>query len=193
MIGFHNSDLDFNICTGRNPDKNIGESFKYFDLHSVNKTLHHYSFGDLVAKDPLGVIAGLFALIQIILTMYSWIYSVCIVLPRSSNNIANNNSRRLVPLSINSRFEETKNVIIGAGGTLVGVFVAIVLIFPTLKSKSIANKNMEDINFGYGRLWIYISRISIPIVAYCLFPTVIIANNAKMRATLKRQLTDLFH
>ena len=194
MIGFHTSEVDYHICTGRSPDENIKESFKYLDFNSNNKTDNNYSFGDLVLKDPLGVTSKILLLINIILTLCAWIHSYYIIIPSSSNNITINNINgplSHVPLTTNSRFEESRNFIVGAGGNLILIVLAIVLLFPSHKSKMIASYSMEAINFGNGRLWIYISRISVPLLAYCLFPMIIIANNSKMRASLKREVMEI--
>jgi hypothetical protein len=194
MIGFHTSEVDYHICTGRSPDENIKEAFKYLGLNTNNKTDNYYSFGDLILQDPLGVTSKILLLIQIIMTLCSWIYSNYIIRPSSSNNIAINNINgpaSHAPLTTNSRFEESRNYIVGAGGNLILIVLATVLIFPSHKSKLIASNNMEAINFGNGRLWIYISRISVPLLAYCLLPMVVITNNAQMRATLKRELMEL--
>jgi len=195
MLGFQNSEIDFHICTGRSPDQNIKESFIYLDLNTNNKTEKYNSFGDLVVQDPLGVASKILLLLQTTTTLCSWIYSCYILIPSSSNNLAIINipgPATQVPMTTHSRFEESKNFIVGAGGTLVVIALGIVLIFPSHKSKSIASDNMDAINFGEGRLWIYISRISVSLLCYCLLPMVIIANNAKMRATLKREFLELF-
>jgi hypothetical protein len=194
MVGFHTSEVDFHICTGRSLEENIKETFKYLGLNTNNKTDNYYSFGDLILQDPLGVTSKIFLLIQIIMTLCSWIYSNYITLSSSSDNIEINNINGSVlqfPLTTNTIFEESKNLIIGAGGNLILILLAIVLIYPSHKSKMIASNNMEAINFGDGRLWIYISRISVPLLAYCLLPMVVITNNAQMRATLKRELMEL--
>jgi hypothetical protein len=194
MIGFHTSEVDFHICTGRSPEENIKESFKYLDFNTNNKTDKNYSFGDLVLKDPLGVTSKILLLINIILTLCAWIHSYYIIIPGLSNNITINNINgplSHVPLTTNSRFEESRNFIVGAGGNLILIVLAIVLLFPSHKSKMIASYSMEAINFGNGRLWIYISRISVPLLAYCLFPMIIIANNSKMRASLKREVMEI--
>lgn len=51
--------------------------------------------------------------------------------------------------------------------------------------------NVPDaVNHGRGRMWMYISRLAIPILSYCLFPTIILASNSKMRKTLFKELKN---
>jgi hypothetical protein len=41
-------------------------------------------------------------------------------------------------------------------------------------------------------MWTYISKITVPIISYCILPAAIIAYNPKMRSTLIREFKSLF-
>ena len=87
-------------------------------------------------------------------------------------------------------FQETKNMIIGAGGTLTAISMIVFFMVPSFVAKMYLGQNPDGINFGGGRAWTYIGRIAMPVLAFIILPCVIIVNNTKMRKVLMRKLKD---
>jgi len=89
-------------------------------------------------------------------------------------------------------FLKTKNALIGASGSFAAIVLILILLVPSHISKSFAKNNADDINYGQGRVWTYVSRITLPILSYCVLPFVVITVNRKMRKTLVREITAKF-
>jgi len=57
-------------------------------------------------------------------------------------------------------------------------------------------KNIEkfplEVNHGHGRMLMYLSRVSQPLLSYCLFPLIILWKNHKMRKTIFKELKNVF-
>jgi len=90
------------------------------------------------------------------------------------------------------QFKKTKNALIGASGSLVVIVLILLLLLPSVISKSFAKSNVEGITHGRGQMWTLVSRITFPILSYCVLPMVVIAGNTKMRETLLRQIKEKF-
>ena len=88
--------------------------------------------------------------------------------------------------------QETKNIIIGAGGTLAAITMMFVFMVPLFVAKMYLGQNPDGINFGRGRAWTYIGRMTMPFLAFIILPGVTIVNNSKMRKVLMRKLKDTF-
>ena len=88
-------------------------------------------------------------------------------------------------------FQETKNIILGVGRTLVAITTIVVLLIPSHISRRYFEKKLYEINFGAGRAWIYIGRITMPFLSFVILPCIVIANNPKMRKALMRKLRDI--
>jgi hypothetical protein len=88
-------------------------------------------------------------------------------------------------------FQETKNIILGVGRTLVAITTIVVLLIPSHISRRYFEKNLYEINFGAGRAWIYIGRITMPVLSFVILPCIVIVNNPKMRKALMRKLRDI--
>lgn len=70
LLGFHNEELDFHICTGKSPMENVAEFMKLSHLPmntSIPGWLQH-RYG----KDPLEVISFLVLSIQILVVAQTW-------------------------------------------------------------------------------------------------------------------------
>jgi hypothetical protein len=92
----------------------------------------------------------------------------------------------------NGYFQETKNIIIGAGGTLVAIALIVVFLVPSIMARRSLVQDPDGINFGGGRAWAYIHRMTMPVLSFVILPLVIIGNNDKMRKVLIRELKDSF-
>ena len=157
------------------------------------------SLDEIMKNDPLQVFSLVLLLILVLVGVQTWAYSKkdffisCWKFITRTNldpisNLVTNENQGMK----NNKFEETKNVIIGSSGALITTLLIILLLTPTLISKSIVRNDPNNINSGSGRLWSYASRISIPILGYCVMPIIIIAYNSKMRKTLRREIQGLF-
>jgi amino acid transporter len=89
-------------------------------------------------------------------------------------------------------YQETKNTIIGAGATLVAVTMISLFLVPSFMARKYLEEDQNGINFGWGRAWTYIGRMTMAVLSFLILPFVIIVNNRKMRKVLLRQLKDMF-
>lgn len=190
QLGYHNSDLDYHICTGKTPISNILSTFSQMNKFVKSNELPP-TYRRMIAKDPVNVLTQFAFIMLIIICIQIWVYSkkhyliniwkylTRIGSPNQVSNIASNNSK-----------EDTKNVILGASGTLALTVLIILIYIPASISRYIAHIDPDRINSGSGRLWNYTSRFSIPIIHYCILPIITIGSNSKMRKTLMREFKD---
>ena len=75
MLGYHNEDLDYHLCTGRNPTLNINDTAMLMSLPSgVNKETVRIWFQPDVISDPIDMLTiGTFVLI-LLFNFNSWSY-----------------------------------------------------------------------------------------------------------------------
>lgn len=162
----------------------IPSNNKYPPLHQI------------MLEDPLSIVTVVIYLILFATTGSIWIYTkkdhlillwkkitltgshIMLGCPPIEQSAASNNGINGI---------EIRNVIKEASVSLAFMAMIFILFSPSTISRAIAMKNIEDIKTGHGRLWIYISRITIPILSYIVLPACIIGNNSKMRSTLIRE------
>jgi hypothetical protein len=87
-------------------------------------------------------------------------------------------------------YQETKNFVIGAGSTFIAVTMITLFMVPVYMSRMYLREDESAINFGMGRIWTYIGRMTMPVLSFLILPSVIIVNNHKMRTVLIRELED---
>ena len=189
QLGFQDSDLDYHICTGKQPKENILETFlqmrKYVKLNALPPTYY-----TMITKDPLDVLSQIVFLMLVVIAINTWAYNkkdFLINIWKKIRAIGNNTVQDINTTNIP---EDTKNVILGVGGALILIVLIILIYIPASISRYIAHIDPDRINYGTGRLWKYASRFSIPILHYCIFPIIILSTNSKMRKTLKREMKD---
>ena len=90
----------------------------------------------------------------------------------------------------NKRFLEHKSLIFGAGQTLVVTGISVAFFLPIAVVRHMARKNLESINSGNGRVWIYIGKVTVPTCYQLVFPLFVILNNDKMRKSLLRDFKE---
>jgi hypothetical protein len=198
QLGYQNSEIDYHICTDMNPNDNILKTFHEMNGFSKsNETQMTYE--EIIKNDPLHTFTLVLFLILVSVGVQTWVYSKkdsFITCWKTITRTGQNPSLGLIftgkPEIKNNKFEETKNLIIGSSGTLTSIASIILLLIPAAISKSVAKDDPILINTGSGRLWSYASRISIPILGYCVMPIIIIVYNSKMRKTLRREIQGLF-
>ena len=89
--------------------------------------------------------------------------------------------------SLHHKFNETKNFIMGPGPSTLLSILYIFCIAPIVVSRIMANNNIDDINYGIGRIMVYLGRILPQLHLYFCLPIVTIMSNAKMKKTLLRE------
>ena len=90
----------------------------------------------------------------------------------------------------NEKFFEGKNLILGAGSTLIVTGISVAFFVPIAVVRYIARNNLDNINIGNGRTWVYISKVTVPTCYQLVFPLFVILNNAKMRKSLLRDFKE---
>ena len=87
-------------------------------------------------------------------------------------------------------YQETKNFVVGAGSTFVAVTLIVLFMVPMYMARMYLCEDENGINFGIGRTWTYIGRITMPVLSFLILPSVIIVSNYKMRRVIIRELKD---
>jgi hypothetical protein len=146
---------------------------------------------DVAKEDPLSYVTYLTMALLLLTCIHIWIHShkvlgkfLAKVSPTPKHEV--NNTGKV------GYFQETKNIIIGAGGTLAAITMMFVFMVPLFVAKMYLGQNPDGINFGRGRAWTYIGRMTMPFLAFIILPGVTIVNNSKMRKVLMRKLKDTF-
>ena len=192
QLRFHISDLDYHICTGKPPKDNIMDVFLQTKKLTKTDGLPP-SFYSIISTDPLNHLTRFLFIMLAIIGIQTWAYSKKKFLKTIWKRIRRMGTVSPLQSSVNNNannLEDTKNVILGASGTLAIIVLIILLNTPASRARYIAHIDPDAINHGTGRLWNYASRFSLPILNYCLLPIIILGSNSKMRKTLKRELKD---
>jgi hypothetical protein len=100
-----------------------------------------------------------------------------------NNNVGDTFARR-------EKLDAVKNCIAGAGGSLAAVAIIILLTIPSYIARDYVYQNPDFINYGHGKVWTYLKRISWPTLCYTVLPTVVIAIKGKMRRALMRKIKE---
>jgi hypothetical protein len=87
-------------------------------------------------------------------------------------------------------YQETKNFVIGSGNTFVAVAMITLFMVSVYMAQMYLREDENGINFGMGRTWSYIGRMTMPVLSFIILPSVIIVSNSKMRKVLLRELKD---
>ena len=200
MMQFHNAELDFHICTGNHPHVNIVRSqWMMSNLHNLDKP--EFSLEEVAINDPLLLLTKVISFLLILILFQIWMYSKKelfarvwnkIVLKKTIATIFKEPNIGSVKMQKYDQFKKTKNAIIGARGSFAAISLMLILLVPSHISKSFAKTNAENINYGQGRVWTYVSRICLPIVSYCILPLVVITANKKMRKIIAREVKAKF-
>jgi hypothetical protein len=89
-----------------------------------------------------------------------------------------------------NKFWENKSLIFGAGQSLIVILFCMSFSIPLAIVRSISRSDLNAINAGNGRTWVYISKITFPTSYQFLFPLFVIVGNAKMITSLKRDFKE---
>jgi len=189
LLGYHNINEEFHICTGINPMQNINQTqFLQVSGRSSDNMLEK-----LDQSSPMSIINTVIWISMVFVTLRIWLYSQKDKFSNLMNRFRNWNITLLMDTLSNSQtcqnsgsniVQTTMSSLIGSAGSLAAVMTLILLMLPARMARDIFIHNVEDINHGNGRTWIYISRISRLLYYYCLLPTVLICSNTNMRLSV---------
>jgi len=171
FLGFKCSGVDFHIYTGRHPKANIEAEAAF--LYRANSTTTLDTFAEVTSNDPYSKISMFLILSLAIISAFLWPYSVY-------------SKRKLVkPIELmltagsKDAISVTKNTIVGNGGNLLVALMMILLVVPKDMQKRVALNDIDQLNFGHGKVLVYAARMSVAFMSYYLLPFVILITNAK--------------
>lgn len=204
VMGFNNAEIDYHICTGNSPQVHIRQT--PFLMMSLSN--HDKLFDQVADVDPLNWYFKTLFFILLFLTGRVWLFSKRNVLLKLYNKVirrttvtpvimqmqnieAVDNPTTTMPDKYNF-VQKTNTNIIGATGSLVAVMLTIILLMPSVISKSYARDNIESINYGHGRALMYLSKTCIPLLLDSVLPSVLILGSQKMRDSIWKELKSKF-
>jgi hypothetical protein len=91
----------------------------------------------------------------------------------------------------NSKFFEKKSLLIGAGHITIFTLSAVGFSLPTYFVRRIARQNVHLLNFGLGRMWVYLTQLSLRFFYLNVFPAMVILSNSKMKKSLWRIIKNV--
>jgi len=189
FFGHNNAEMNFHYCTGCSHIKNIEDTLALWRRHG-NMTVSSVWFQTSIGPDPLEYFTYicLFSLISI--TFLTLFYkheldfkaiSFCSFLK----------VRKLVgPMTSKHQSYEAENFSFEAGQTFGILLLGILFITPAALVKKIASTDDNSLNYGYGRICVYATHISIFFFYLNVFPLWIILTNPKMFQSLKREIRE---
>jgi hypothetical protein len=179
MGGFQNSELDYHICTGKDPQQNINETFNPLDSQQKDFENKLVTFKNVSDKDYVPTLTRILFLFLLFFAAQIWNKSL-------QESFSNHN------LGDKSKLEISKEALYGAGGSLFVIGIMILLLIPSAVARTLSGNNPELINHGSGKIWTYMSRITIALISYCMVPIIIVLNNPNLRQTMKNKINVIF-
>ena len=172
-----------------------------------NVTFSSDWFAKSMQSDPVKLFSTTSYFIMIILTMQTVFYSKLEKIQKLKNKFRNccsfsgaiitgNETNPNLP---NVKMLESKDLIFGAGQSLIIVLISIAFFVPVAIVRRIARDDYEGvngvndfkgINSKNGKFWFYVSRVTLPTCYQFVFPLFLIANNSRMRKSLWRDLKE---
>jgi len=194
FLGYFTAEVDYHVCMGRNPSESIAKAFEYLSWNTEERYEKFQTINDVGKKDPMGLLILPLLLIGCVQAFIIWLYGnqrrlkrLCFIAPNTGVAEGQDSTQAAVK---NSRFEETKCLIISNGGVLLFTLVGILLLSPMARVKELMKVNPEDLNHGPGKVSYYAFRITMPLLAFYLLPLVTLIGNSEMRRTLMREFRD---
>jgi hypothetical protein len=166
-------------------------NFRYQSQHEHNET--ELTYKAVAKQDPQAfVLYGAVAFIllsSIHIAIYShegiWNFLSKLNWTLGRNHLETNNGQKY------KNYQEAKNIVVGAGSTFVAVTMIALFVVPLFMARQYLHEDENGINFGMGRTWTYIGRMTMPVLSFLILPSVIIVNNHKMRTVLIREFEDM--
>jgi hypothetical protein len=110
----------------------------------------------------------------------------------STNNIPSMATIYNLPASeTNSKFFEKKSLLIGAGQITLFALLTIAFLLPYYIVRRVAKQNVLLLNSGTGRIWVFLSQISLRFFYLNFFPAMVILSNSKMKRTIWRAIKNV--
>lgn len=194
FLGFHNNDLDYHLCRGVNPNLEINQILKRFN---VNITNNNFS-----TPDPIDIFSNSMFFLMLFVTFKMWLYSNKMILLQVLKNLseflkltkAKDFCQKKIILNSN---EETvsakvsKNTIVQAGAYLATTLITFVTLAWVYIGKESGINNYNNINQGMGRIWIYAGKMASPTIVFIVFPIMVISTHEKMQADFKKRIRQV--
>jgi hypothetical protein len=175
MNAFQNSELDYHICTGKDPQQNINNTI------NVNRILHGSNKIPLLTFQTVRSIDYVHLATQSLLVLL-FIFAAQIWAKSIRESCRNH--------EVHSGLDISKKALYGAGGSLIVIAIIILLLTPSQISIYIFSQNPELVNTGPGKIWTYVSRITMSLISYCAVPVIILINNPNLRQTLSNKIKN---
>jgi hypothetical protein len=179
MQGFQNSELDYHICTGRDPQLNINENINFFNPQQKGLKNALVTFKNLGSADYLPALTQNLCWLLLIFAAQIWVKSIFANLTAKEKDIA-------------TRLEVTKEALHGAGASLIVIVIMLLLLIPSYVAKRFSVNDPNLINMGLGKLWTYIGRITMALVSYCMVPIITLINHPNLRRTVAKKIRTIF-
>jgi hypothetical protein len=178
MEGFQNSELDYHICTGKDPQENINNTLHVYRLLQGSHDDQPITFRNVRNFDYVHYATPILRLLLILCAAQIWTKS----LKKCGSNQSQDEEHEQ---------DVSKETLYGAGGSLLVIGIMMLLVTPSQISISIFSQNPNLVNTGSGKIWTYTSRITIALISYCVVPTIILITNPNLRQTLANKIKNL--
>jgi hypothetical protein len=175
MKAFQNSELDYHICTGKDPQQNINNTINIYNLQHRGNNASLVTFKNVRNYDYHNSATQILCLLLILFAVQIWAKSLK---ERFTSKYQEDHSR----------LEISKEALFGAGGSLCVIVIMILFLIPSYISHNIFYQNPELVNKGIGKIWTYTSRITMATISYCIVPIIILINNPNLRQTLLNKI-----
>jgi hypothetical protein len=189
FFGHNNAELNFHYCTGCRHTKNIEDTLTLFRRHG-NFTITPLWFQTSVGPDPLDYTTFICLFVLIFITLQTWCYN------QKANFISiwtfTFLKLRIKEKSVTRKPQsfEAESFNLEAGQTFGIILLGILFITPAAVVKSIARVDDNSLNYGYGRIGVYVTHLTVFSFYLNVFPLWIIMTNTKMLISLKRELKE---
>jgi len=194
MIGFANSEMEFHVCTGRNPILNLNETIfatlNPLEPDKVIQIMNDHDFSKLIIF--------CFFVVLVLTSFRIWVYDkkpkMQIYYSKMMSIIQGTSNARVVGMNLQEDdpydyLSKTKSIIIGASGSFViGMLIFLLAVPPNIAKRYV---NIDSLNHGKGRTMYYLSRMSITVLRYCSLPIVTFCSSRKIRECVWMKLKSL--
>jgi hypothetical protein len=153
ILGYHNEDLDFHICTGNNPSMNINLTLKVMS-HPANETFQPVWFQPDQMSDPIDYFSTFMLFVLLCISFKTWalshntniikFFKDCLKNFKLSKIAVQNLSEPKT--ESNSKFENSKITIIGDGSSLITNILTFVALVVLAIGKDFGIKNYDNAN-----------------------------------------------
>ena len=75
-MGFHNSELDYHICTGRRPDENIYRTLKKMKYNQNQNQTAEICFEKCKTEDPVEYLTIIVLSLLVFFAFQTWVYGM---------------------------------------------------------------------------------------------------------------------